>query len=108
MIIETEREEDGRWIAEITEIHGVMAYGQTREQAVTRVKCLALRDRLKHGEIIPEMEQTFLDSRMSQWTSVKARQLLSVLLRIGWNIKRDRSPNVARIAKKTGLTYQDL
>ncbi len=54
MIIETEREEDGRWIAEIPEINGVMAYGLTREQAVTRVKCLALRvlaDRLEHVEI---------------------------------------------------------
>jgi predicted RNase H-like HicB family nuclease len=55
--IELEQEEDGRWIAEVTRLPGVMVYGQTREEAITRAKALALRliaDRLEHGEAVPE------------------------------------------------------
>ena len=55
--IETEREEDGRWIAEIPALPGVMAYGATGEEAVARVKALALRvvaDRLENGEPLPQ------------------------------------------------------
>ncbi|HEV3120203.1 MAG TPA: type II toxin-antitoxin system HicB family antitoxin [Gemmataceae bacterium] len=51
--IETEQEEDGRWLAEVTDLSGVMAYGPTRDQAITRVQALALRvlaDRIEHGE----------------------------------------------------------
>ncbi len=62
MRIETEREEDGRWIAEVTELSGVMVYGLTREEAITRVEALALRviaDRLDNGEAIPELDQLF-------------------------------------------------
>ncbi|MEZ4524654.1 MAG: type II toxin-antitoxin system HicB family antitoxin [Desulfobacterales bacterium] len=53
--IETEQETDGRWIADIPEIPGVMTYGQSREQALVRVRALALRvlaDRLENGEDI--------------------------------------------------------
>ena len=62
MRIEIEREEDGRWIAEVPELPGVMAYGKTREQAVANVQALALRviaDRLEHGEAIPELRELF-------------------------------------------------
>ena len=62
MTVETEREDDGRWIAEIPELSGVMTYGKTREEAVSRAKALALRvmaDRLEHGEEIPELTQVF-------------------------------------------------
>lgn len=55
--IEFEREEDGRWIAEIAALPGVMAYGETREAARGKVEALALRtlaDRLDHGEEVPE------------------------------------------------------
>ena len=41
--IETEEEVDGRWIAEIQELPGVMMYGETREEAMARVQALALR-----------------------------------------------------------------
>lgn len=41
--IEIEREEDGRWIAEIAELPGVMAYGKTRQEAIAKVEALALR-----------------------------------------------------------------
>lgn len=56
--IETEREDDGRWIAEVTELPGVLVYGQTREEAVAKVKALALHvlaDKLEHGEATPEL-----------------------------------------------------
>ena len=54
--IETEREEDGRWIAEVPELPGVLAYGATAEDAAAKAEILALRvlaDRLEHGEAKP-------------------------------------------------------
>jgi predicted RNase H-like HicB family nuclease len=42
-LIELDREEDGRWIAEIASLPGVMAYGETKPEAVAKVKALALR-----------------------------------------------------------------
>jgi predicted RNase H-like HicB family nuclease len=62
MRIEIDQEDDGRWIAEVSDLKGVMAYGESREQAVGRVESLALRviaDRLDHGESVPEMEKLF-------------------------------------------------
>jgi predicted RNase H-like HicB family nuclease len=62
MRIEIEREDDGRWIAEVPDLPGVMAYGKTRKEALTKVQSLALRviaDRLDHGEGIPELEELF-------------------------------------------------
>ena len=62
MKIEIEREDDGRWIAEIPDLQGVMAYGRTRDEAVAKAKALALRvmaDRLEHGEQIPELGEVF-------------------------------------------------
>jgi predicted RNase H-like HicB family nuclease len=55
--IECEQEEDGRWIAEVPQLPGTLAYGPTREQAMTRVEILALRviaERLEHGESGPQ------------------------------------------------------
>ena len=43
LTIETERELDGRWIAEVPELPGAMVYGSTREEAITQVEILALR-----------------------------------------------------------------
>ncbi len=54
--IEYEQEEDGRWLAEVIELSGVMVYGQTSEEAIAKVQALALRtlaDRLEHGEASP-------------------------------------------------------
>ena len=62
MKIEIEREDDGRWIAEIPELAGVMAYGNSREEAVSKAEALALRvlaDRLEYGEVIPELREVF-------------------------------------------------
>ncbi|MFQ4146343.1 type II toxin-antitoxin system HicB family antitoxin [Chlorogloeopsis sp. ULAP02] len=50
--IEIEQEQDGRFLAEVINFPGVLAYGQTREEAIARVKALALRvlaDKLEHG-----------------------------------------------------------
>ena len=62
MRIELDREADGRWLTEIPELPGVMAYGQSEEEALAKVKALALRvmaDRLEHGEAIPELVDVF-------------------------------------------------
>jgi predicted RNase H-like HicB family nuclease len=59
MKIEIEHEEDGRWIAEIPELPGVMAYGNKRNEAISKAQVLALRvlaDRLEQGEEIPELK----------------------------------------------------
>jgi len=56
--VEVEQEKDGRWIAEVIDLPGVLAYGQTEEEAKARVQALALRvvaDRLEHGEAGPEL-----------------------------------------------------
>jgi predicted RNase H-like HicB family nuclease len=58
--VETDREDDGRWIAEVAELPGVMAYGASRDEAVTRAQALALRlvaDRFDHGEALPPARQ---------------------------------------------------
>ena len=54
--IECEREEDGRWLAEVPELPGVLAYGDTAEEAIAKAQVLALRvlaERLEHGEARP-------------------------------------------------------
>lgn len=58
LTVETEREEDGRWIAEVPDLAGVLAYGDTRDQAIARAEALALRviaDRLEHAEAGPDL-----------------------------------------------------
>ena len=57
-VVEIEQETDGRWIAEVLELAGVLAYGQTPEEARAKAQALALRvlaDRLEHGEIAPDL-----------------------------------------------------
>jgi len=60
--IEVEREADGRWIAEVLELPGCLAYGKTQADAVAKAKAIALRvlaDRLEHGEPVPAGEELF-------------------------------------------------
>lgn len=62
MQIELQQETDGRWIAEVPELPGVLAYGHDRREAVDKVRALALRvlaERLEHGENIPELDSVF-------------------------------------------------
>jgi predicted RNase H-like HicB family nuclease len=60
--IELDQEEDGRIIAEVPALPGVLVYGQTREEAIVRAEALALRvlaDRLEHGEDVPGLDDVF-------------------------------------------------
>ena len=54
--LECEREDDGRWLSEVPQLPGVMAYGSTPDEAMARAEVLALRvlaERLEHGEAKP-------------------------------------------------------
>lgn len=65
LTIDVELEQDGRWIAEIPELPGVMVYGQSRQEAIERAQVLALRvlaDRLEHGESVPGLEAVFAET----------------------------------------------
>ena len=56
--VEIEQEDDGRWIAEVLELPGALAYGQTPQAAKAKVQALALRivaDRLEHAEADPDL-----------------------------------------------------
>jgi predicted RNase H-like HicB family nuclease len=56
--VEYEREDDGRWLAEVLELPGVLAYGKTSEEAIAKVQALTLRtlaDRLEHNESTSEL-----------------------------------------------------
>ncbi len=58
LTIEVDQEEDGRWIAEVVELPGVLSYGGTRQEAIEQAKALSLRvlaDRLDHGEAVPQL-----------------------------------------------------
>lgn len=62
LTVETAQEVDGRWLAEVPDLPGVMAYGPTRQEAVDRVQALSLRvlaDRLDHGEPLPQLAHVF-------------------------------------------------
>jgi predicted RNase H-like HicB family nuclease len=59
LTIEIEEETDGRWIAEVLELPGVISYGATADEAASKAKALALRviaDRLEHGEAGPDLQ----------------------------------------------------
>ena len=63
LMIETDREDDGRWLAEVSALPGAMAYGRTREEAIARVQAVALRvlaDQIEHGEDVPEVARHFV------------------------------------------------
>lgn len=58
LTVTVEREDDGRWLAEVADLPGVLVYGQTRDEAFARAEALALRvlaDRLEHGEAGPDL-----------------------------------------------------
>ncbi|MBI4625692.1 MAG: type II toxin-antitoxin system HicB family antitoxin [Verrucomicrobia bacterium] len=62
MHVEIEREEDGRWIAEVPALRGAMAYGASKKEAVAKVEALVLRalaDKIEHGEEPPEVSHVF-------------------------------------------------
>lgn len=62
LLIETEQEADGRWIAEIQALPGTIAYGDSRERAISNAEALAFRvlaERLENGEAIPQIPLLF-------------------------------------------------
>lgn len=62
MSMTIEREDDGRWIAEVMELPGVLAYGRSEEEATAAAKALALcalADRLEYGEEVPDLAPLF-------------------------------------------------
>ena len=61
--IEVEQEDDGRWLAEVVDLPGVITYGQARDQAIATVQALTIRvlaDRLEHGEDVPALVEQFM------------------------------------------------
>lgn len=65
MRVEIEQEADGRWLTEIPELPGVLAYGATVQEAVSRAKALASRvlaDRLENGEDVPDLAEVFSEA----------------------------------------------
>ncbi len=62
LTVAIEREDDGRWIAEVPDLPGVMTYGATADEARHKAEALALRvlaDRLENGEKIPALDELF-------------------------------------------------
>lgn len=60
--VEIEREQDGRWLAEVLELPGVMVYADSQQDALRKVQALALQvlaDKLQHGELEPEENFSF-------------------------------------------------
>ena len=60
--VEYEEEEDGRWLAEVKELPGVLTYGDDPDEAVAYAQALALRviaDRLENGEAVPVLMFSF-------------------------------------------------
>jgi len=62
LTLDVDQETDGRWIAEVPELPGVLSYGATREQAIAQAEALAFRvlaERLENGESIPQIPMLF-------------------------------------------------
>ena len=62
LTVEVEQEVDGRWLAEVPELPGVLVYGQSRQEAIDRVQAFSLRvlaERLDHGEPLPQLANVF-------------------------------------------------
>ena len=60
--IEIDREEDGRWFAEVPDLPGVITYGASRNEAIIKAKALALRviaERIEYGEPVVDLEPIF-------------------------------------------------
>ncbi len=58
--VDIEKEDDGRWVAEVHDLPGVLVYGKTRTEAVRKAKALALHviaDRIEHGETIADLDE---------------------------------------------------
>jgi predicted RNase H-like HicB family nuclease len=93
LTIITQQESDGRWIAEVPSLKGVMVYGDTREEAIEKVKELGLlvvEDRIEHRESLPAHSgnKSFVVVE-SSFDHVTPARLPDALLRSGWVVKRE-------------------
>lgn len=73
-ILDLEQEEDGRWIAEIPDLPGVMVYGSTPAQAGARAKALALRvlaERMEQEESLPGINKIAFTARTNEYMAVR-------------------------------------
>ncbi len=100
LTVEVERETDGRWLAEVPELSGVMAYGQTREEAVVRAEALALRvlaDRLERSEKVPDLAQVFaVTGGASRGTKLTVAELMRGVTDENIHSEIDFGPPVGR------------
>jgi predicted RNase H-like HicB family nuclease len=79
LTVETDREEDGRWIAEVRDLADALAHGKTRDEAIARAEAPALRvlaDRLEHAEARPDLVSvTFRQLSPERWRIGRRRVL---------------------------------
>jgi predicted RNase H-like HicB family nuclease len=83
--IESELEDDGRWLAEVPELPGVLAYGESRDEALAKAQVLALRvlaERLEHREGRPEaisisIRQPKRETFSARWSVLGGRSNVS-------------------------------
>jgi predicted RNase H-like HicB family nuclease len=79
--VDVEREDDGRWVGEVTNLPGVLCYGATREEAVAKAKALAFRvlaDRLDHGENILPVGPGWLAEAERRYQEIKDGTALTI------------------------------
>src|SRR5436305_2012327 len=101
--IEVEQEEDGRWIAEVADLPGVLAYGQTRGGHRAGAVAVPARPGRPVGarRVGTLPRPIVLGVAVSRWPATKARRVLAALLRIGWVIKR-QSGGSHRVLARAG------
>jgi predicted RNA binding protein YcfA (HicA-like mRNA interferase family) len=91
LTLETEQETDGRWLAEVPELAGVLAYGPTRAAAMAKAEALAFRGACgtvgaRQGRA--DAGKPLHCGGMTRSAAAKARRVLDGLKRIGWRVKR--------------------
>jgi predicted RNA binding protein YcfA (HicA-like mRNA interferase family)/predicted RNase H-like HicB family nuclease len=93
LTVEFDREADGRWIADVPKLPGVLVYGRSRKEALANAQALAfdvLASDVRHGRREPRtlMQVQFVARAawMRRWSAAKARRVLAALLRIGWRV----------------------
>ncbi len=89
----TQQEDDGRWIADVPSLRGVMTYGDTRDEAIQRAKELTLcvvEDRVERGESLPAHSgNRSFEVWESTFEFVTPERFFNGLLRAGWVVKRE-------------------
>ena len=109
--VELEQEEDRRWIAEVVDLPGVLAYGDSPDDALRAARALALRviaDRIEHGELDAQADRVggpppAIDRRlMARWPATKARRVLKALFSIGLGHQAQRPTVPHKILERPG------